>query len=156
MAVVRVLRSHSLVQCKLTPTQLSYHYGSFFLRCSGQWLIIITPNVRTLEKMNSGLYESPPCNAMLPQFTSHPIMPSAYLQTRVNLFLISNIWSYIWMIIDIKWLLIIQGFQLIGARRSCLWRWRSEPALPKGNDYDTGVEDKILQNIFKNFLQIIC
>ena len=42
-----------------------------------QRLIIITPNVRTLEKMNSGLYESQHCNA--PQFTSHPIMPSAYL-----------------------------------------------------------------------------
>ena len=119
-----------------------------------QRLIIITPNVRTLEKMNSGLYESPPCNAMLSQFTSYPIMPSAYLQTRVNLFLISNIWSYIWIIIDIKWLLIIQGFQLIGARRSCLWRWRSEPALPKGNDYDTGVEDRILRNIFNKILQI--
>ena len=37
--MIRVLRSHSLVKCELTPARLTYHYKSMFLRCKEKLLV---------------------------------------------------------------------------------------------------------------------
>ena len=39
VALVRVLRNHSLVKCELTPTRLTYHHESLFLRCKEKLLV---------------------------------------------------------------------------------------------------------------------
>ena len=37
--MVRVLRSHTLLKCELTPARLTYHHESLFLRCKEKLLV---------------------------------------------------------------------------------------------------------------------